>query len=104
MQRDAVLLAQLRDMLQGSQRPPGFAGGVENFAGGLAYVHKDEMLVNMAKGTSVIPRGAAGGSSIVINVTAGLGDRMSIGKAIRDVLVAEYKSFGFRAAGSPVRG
>ncbi|MDQ0923346.1 hypothetical protein QF038_001854 [Pseudarthrobacter sp. W1I19] len=34
---------------------PGFAGGVENFQGGLAYVHQGEVLVNMARGTSVIP-------------------------------------------------
>jgi hypothetical protein len=34
---------------------PGFSSGVSNFGGGLAYVHKDEMLMNLSKGTSVIP-------------------------------------------------
>ena len=36
---------------------PSFATGVTNFQGGLAYVHKDELLVNMPSGTSVIPAG-----------------------------------------------
>ncbi len=34
---------------------PGFSSGVSNFGGGLAYVHKDEVLMNLSKGTSVIP-------------------------------------------------
>jgi tape measure domain-containing protein len=33
---------------------PGFKSGVENFSGGLAMVHKDEALVNLAAGTSVM--------------------------------------------------
>ncbi|MDZ4786731.1 MAG: phage tail tape measure protein [bacterium] len=35
-------------------RIPGFAKGVTNFQGGLARVHKDELLVNLAPGTDVI--------------------------------------------------
>lgn len=35
---------------------PKFASGVTNFAGGLAYVHRDEMLVNLPPRTDVIPR------------------------------------------------
>jgi hypothetical protein len=35
---------------------PKFAGGVENFGGGLAYVHKGEVLANLPPGTDVIPR------------------------------------------------
>jgi TP901 family phage tail tape measure protein len=38
---------------------PKFATGVTNFGGGLAYVHRDELLVNMPRGTDVIPAGAA---------------------------------------------
>lgn len=34
---------------------PSFREGVENFEGGLARVHEDELLVNMAPGTSVLP-------------------------------------------------
>lgn len=33
---------------------PGFRNGVTNFEGGLAYVHQDEMLMNLPKGTDVI--------------------------------------------------
>lgn len=45
----------------------GFAGGVTNFTGGLAYVHQGELLVNLPKGTDVISkqnaqRGASEGS------------------------------------------
>jgi hypothetical protein len=45
---------------------PGFAMGVTSFAGGIARVHKDELLVNLPRGTSVIPRGESGvqGSAI----------------------------------------
>jgi tape measure domain-containing protein len=32
---------------------PGFKSGIENFGGGLAYVHADEMLTNLPAGTSV---------------------------------------------------
>lgn len=35
-------------------RIPGFKKGVTNFEGGLAYVHQDEMLTNLPKGTDVI--------------------------------------------------
>lgn len=37
-------------------RPPGFAGGVTNFEGGLAYVHAGELLTNLPTGANVIPR------------------------------------------------
>jgi hypothetical protein len=48
---------------------PKFSTGVENFGGGLAYVHKGEVLANLSAGTSVIPAhavqamGAAGGGA-----------------------------------------
>lgn len=35
---------------------PGFAGGIESFGGGLAYVHQGEVLANLAPGTTVIPK------------------------------------------------
>lgn len=38
------------------QSPPGFAGGVTNFEGGLAYVHDGELLTNLPTGANVIPR------------------------------------------------
>lgn len=39
---------------------PKFRNGVENFAGGLAFVHKGEALVNMSPGTSVIKASEVG--------------------------------------------
>lgn len=97
MQRDTVLLAQLRQ-LQGSGKIPGFANGVENFQGGLAYVHKDEALVNMPKGSSVIPAGRGGGSpiSISINMSGVVGSKQDIGKYLTDILTDRFKSFGYR--------
>lgn len=41
-------LGKVRDVI------PGFASGVENFGGGLAYVHKGEVLANLPPGTDVI--------------------------------------------------
>lgn len=38
---------------------PGFASGVTDFAGGLALVHRDELLVNLPRGTDVIPANRA---------------------------------------------
>jgi hypothetical protein len=43
---------------------PSFAGGVTDFPGGLAKVHQDELLVNLPPGTSVIPKGAGGGTNV----------------------------------------
>jgi hypothetical protein len=52
---------------------PSFANGVENFGGGLAYVHKGEVLANLPKGTSVIPArdvqgGGGGGRPVVFDL------------------------------------
>lgn len=40
---------------------PKFSRGVENFDGGLAYVHAGEVLMNLSQGTSVIPANKVGG-------------------------------------------
>lgn len=48
---------------------PKFSSGIENFAGGLAYVHGGEVLANLAPGTSVIPKdkvGAMGSKTVII--------------------------------------
>lgn len=45
----------------GKKNIPGFASGVTNFGGGLAYVHGGELLVSLPTGTSVLPsRGGSG--------------------------------------------
>lgn len=101
LQRDAVLLAQLRQLV-GTGRVPGFANGVTNFRGGLAVVgERGPELVRLPGGSDVIPNGSVGAPVFVINVTAGLGDRYTIAQSIKEVLVAEYKSLGYRA---PVGG
>lgn len=51
---------------------PEFRKGVENFGGGLAFVHKGEALVNMAPGTSVIKasdaKNMSSGGKVEINI------------------------------------
>jgi hypothetical protein len=56
---------------------PEFAGGVENFSGGLAKVHAGELLVNLPSGTSVIPKGAGGGGGITVSNTFNMVDTES---------------------------
>jgi tape measure domain len=61
---------------------PGFANGVRNFGGGLAYVHAGEVLTNLPKGTNVYTAseskqmfGSQGGSGITIetmNIKSGV--------------------------------
>lgn len=49
---------------------PGFAGGVQNFGGGLAVVgERGPELVNLPRGSDVIPNHQLGGSSVTANVT-----------------------------------
>ena len=47
---------------------PGFAGGVQNFSGGLARVHEGEVLTTLPRGTSVIPAAAAQGGGVTVNI------------------------------------
>jgi len=55
---------------------PKLRTGVENFAGGLAFVHKGEMLMNLAPGTDVVKKSdvgammanSGGGNNITINL------------------------------------
>lgn len=92
MQRDTALLAQLRQ-LQGNGTIPGFANGVEDFSGGLAYVHRDEMLVNMPKGTSVIPAGRGGGGGHTFHVTISANSRRD-GENAGAAFISYLKSVG----------
>jgi len=67
---------------------PHFAGGVENFAGGLAIVHKDEALVNLPAGTDVIPggRGLGGGNVTVYNSFQIVDTESNIARRVADHL------------------
>lgn len=102
MLREQELLAQLRMWAQGKQRPPGFASGVENFSGGLAYVHKDELLVNMPQGTSVIPANRAGGGGHTFYVTNYIngGGTKRDGQRVGRGLVEYLRSKGVRLEAS----
>lgn len=77
---------------------PSFAGGVENFAGGVAKVHKDEALVYMPQGTSVIPasRASGGSSSItiapVINVSGSSSSASDISDAVSTAILNLFRS------------
>jgi len=81
----------------GKRKLPSFASGVENFGGGLAFVHAGELLVNMSAGTSVIPAGSFGalggnGQGPIFNLTvnAGMG---ADGYSIASVIKRELASF-----------
>lgn len=54
-----------------AKKPPGFAGGVTNFEGGLAYVHAGELLTNLPTGANVITR--ANTDRILGGISAGGG-------------------------------
>jgi len=82
----------------GTRRVPGFAGGVENFGGGLAIVgERGPELVNLPRGSSVIPRAA--GTTIVNNVTirdSFVGSRADAERMIESALTKFYASRGVR--------
>jgi len=80
---------------------PSFASGVQNFAGGLAKVHRDELIVNLPMGTDVIPAGrGVGVTNItiapVINVSGGSADAADI----RDVVTRAIENI-FRSGAVP---
>lgn len=85
---------------------PGFANGVENFKGGLAYVHKDEALVNLSPGTSVIPaskisatggRGSGGNTYNSFTINAGMGSSASeIARLVKVALLESARDMGQR--------
>ncbi len=75
---------------------PGFASGIENFPGGLAYVHQGELLVNMPRGTSVIPAGrsgSAGGHTFNITINAPSGDGPDIATTVRYAIADMMRSY-----------
>lgn len=79
---------------------PSFASGVENFAGGVALVHKDEALVNLPSGTSVIPAagvggaGRGGGLSVSIVANTIVSTREEISEMIRHGIADFYRATG----------
>jgi len=75
---------------------PGFATGVQNFGGGLARVHKDELLVNLPKGTDVIPASQAKnmGNESNINMTVNNYDnRMDANEIVQQLMFRQNLRF-----------
>jgi hypothetical protein len=82
---------------------PSFASGVTNFGGGLAKVHRDELLVNLPAGTDVIPApvssstGRAMTFSPVVNISAGMGSNPAeIARMVKAALVDAARGMGQR--------
>ena len=83
----------------GTSNLPRFAGGVTDFAGGLAIVgEKGPELVNLPSGSDVIPGGRMGGgsTSITIHVTQPFGTPEAIARAVADAQVALMRGQGVR--------
>ncbi len=75
---------------------PGFASGVENFAGGLAVVgERGPELVNLPRGSNVIPMSGRGGVSIVVNQTFnGPADAGQVRRASGDGVLSAARQLG----------
>jgi hypothetical protein len=87
------------DLYSGKSSFPQFAGGVQNFSGGLAIVgERGPELVNLPGGSSVIPNGGAGGTSItnVFNITAPLGTPDAIARAVAEAQIGLLRTQGVR--------
>jgi hypothetical protein len=70
---------------------PGFAGGIENFAGGLAKVHGGEVLANLPPGTSVFPRGQGLGATV--NNTFNLVDSESnLARRVAELIMRQVRA------------
>ena len=84
---------------------PSFAEGVENFAGGLAKVHQGEVLVNLPRGTDVIPASGGGsqGITIVQNITVNgpmLGTQEALGRLVGKAALDAARAGGARFSGA----
>lgn len=104
MNRELVLLAQLRMWAAGKERPPGFAGGVDNFGGGWAVVgEKGPEVLNLPWGSDIIPNDKIGGGSHVtvmapITIAGSvLGDHEQLADVIGEKLKRKLELAGYRA-------
>lgn len=95
MQRDMVLLAQLRE-LKGTGKIPGFADGVTNFRGGMAVVgERGPELVHLPRGADVIPNHAIGRTVNITNhIHLGGSASRADGQRIARAIVSELKAQG----------
>lgn len=98
-----VLNSQVLDAAtRRGQRFPMFAGGVENFAGGMAIVgERGPELVRLPRGANVYPNGTGpGGLTITVNVASGTADSPGAaaarGREVADAVVARLRAQGYR--------
>lgn len=75
---------------------PGFATGVENFSGGLAYVHQGELLTNLPPGTNVIPKQEVNqmlqqSEASPVNITVNVGMYAGMPVEKREIALSIYK-------------
>ncbi len=92
----------------GGPRIPGFAGGVDNFGGGLAVVgEQGPEMVRLPPGSSVYPHGASGGSGTSVTIAAGaivlnfpiMNDpraKQELASLVGDAILTKLRSQGLR--------
>jgi hypothetical protein len=81
---------------------PGFADGVTNFGGGMAIVgERGPEIVQLPRGSNVIPSGAAGDVSVTnhIYITQPLGTPDQIARVVGNALITSLQSHGMRMPG-----
>jgi hypothetical protein len=71
---------------------PGFASGVQNFAGGLARVHGGEVLANLAPGTSVFPKGQGFGNVQMSNVFNLVDSESNLARRVADLIMRNVRA------------
>lgn len=99
---DLAVAAKLSGSKTGANTEiPKFSKGVQNFGGGLAYVHAGEMLMNLSRGTSVIPanqvkamNSSNNSKNYSFNITSAKDPNALIGEALKQMAVAEMRRNG----------
>jgi len=71
---------------------PGFAGGIENFGGGLAKVHGGEVLANLPAGTSVFPKGSGFGGAQVSNVFNLVDTESNLARRVAELIMRQVRA------------
>ena len=85
------------DLYSGKSNFPQFAGGVNNFSGGLAIVgERGPELVNLPGGSDVIPSGRGGGVTQIFNISHPLGTPEAIARAVAEAQVGLLRTQGVR--------
>ncbi len=85
----------------GDKKIPKFSSGIENFGGGLAYVHAGEVLMNLSSGTSVIPASKVSNtanssreSKYSISINSNKDPNLLISEALQQLAVSDMRRSG----------